>query len=175
MALFWPYAEQFSPSQISFHHSKKRCNIMVWRFCRWNMKKWKAMPLGLIIFLLFNKYLGIVSVLESKRHLTYAGHLAALMGNGSLLSPTLQHIVSGRFTCFSSAGRVNKGRWWTGCWMLLLMIFFSLARIMTSEDNWWNPSPGITYYIIFFVHEKKHLLQEINSSSSVFPMHQREN
>lgn len=45
------------------------------------------MPLGLIIFLLFNKYLGILSVLESKRHLTYAGHLAALMGNGSLLSP----------------------------------------------------------------------------------------
>lgn len=47
------------------------------------------MPLGLIIFLLFNKYLGNLSVLESKRHLTYAGHLAALMGNGSLLSPTL--------------------------------------------------------------------------------------
>lgn len=50
------------------------------------MKKWKAMPLGLIIFLLFNKYLGIVSVLESKRHLTYAGHVAAHMGNISLLS-----------------------------------------------------------------------------------------
>lgn len=86
VALFWPYTEQFSPSQISFHHSKKRCNIMVWRFCLWNAKKWKAVPLGLIIFLLFNKYLGIVSVLESKRHLTYAGHVAAHMGDISRLS-----------------------------------------------------------------------------------------
>lgn len=49
------------------------------------------MPLGLIIFLLFNKYLGILSVLESKRHLTYAGHLAAL-GN-SLLSRLRVHRV----------------------------------------------------------------------------------
>lgn len=50
------------------------------------------MPLGLIIFLLFNKYLGILSVLESKRHLTYAGHLAAL-GNSSLLSQLRAHCI----------------------------------------------------------------------------------
>lgn len=43
------------------------------------------MPLGLIIFLLFNKYLGILGVLESKQHLTYAEHLSALVCNGSLL------------------------------------------------------------------------------------------
>lgn len=51
------------------------------------------MPLGLIIFLLFNKYLGILSVLESKPHLTYAGHLAALMGNSSLLSQLCAHCI----------------------------------------------------------------------------------
>lgn len=81
------------PSQISFHHSKKCYNIMVWRFCLYNMKKWGAMPLGLIIFLLFNKYLGVPSVLESKRHLTYAGHLAALMGNRVLLSQLFAHAI----------------------------------------------------------------------------------
>lgn len=51
------------------------------------------MPGGLIIFLLFNKYLGILSVLESKRHLTYAGHLAALMGNSSLLYQFHAHCI----------------------------------------------------------------------------------
>lgn len=51
------------------------------------------MPLGLIIFLLFNKYLGILSVLESKRHLTYAGHLSALVGNSSLLSQLRAHCI----------------------------------------------------------------------------------
>lgn len=51
------------------------------------------MPLGLIIFLLFNKYLGILSVLESKRHLTYTGHLAALVGNSSLLFQLRAHRI----------------------------------------------------------------------------------
>lgn len=69
------------------------------------------MPLGLIIFLLFNKYLGIASVLESKRHLTYAGHLAALMGNSSLLSPPTLRSMYPADSHISSTSCDNKG-WW---------------------------------------------------------------
>lgn len=170
MALFWPYTEQFSPSQISFHHSKKCCNITVWRFCLWNMKKWKAMPLGLIVFLLFNKYLGIGSVLESKRYLTYAGHVAAHTGNFSPLSwlhaqcSRLIHTLHLRIALTRIAGKKDAG-----CFSQCK--FFRLTRIITGEDNWQNPFLAVAYYIIFFVHEKKHLLREINSSSSVFRMH----
>lgn len=106
VALFWPYAEQFSPSQISFHHWEKCSNIMAWRFCLWNIKKWKAVPLGLIKFLLFNKYLGIQSVLESKRHLSYAGHPSVLMGNSSLLFQLTFYQADSHA---SSADSINKG------------------------------------------------------------------
>ncbi len=87
------------------------------------------MPLGLIIFLLFNKYLGILSVLESKRHLTYAGHLAALMGNSSLLSQLRAHCIIHMLPPLVVLTRVC-GKRDSKC--------FSCCnfRIITSEDNW---------------------------------------
>lgn len=125
------------------------------------------MPLGLIIFLLFNKYLGIVSVLESKRHLTYAGHVAAHMGNISLLSQLRAHCIRlihmlPLLVALTRVGGKKDAECFSQC------KFFRLTRIITGEDNWRNPFLAVAYYIIFFVHEKKHLLQEINSSSSVF-------
>lgn len=90
------------------------------------MKKWKAMPLGLIIFLLFNKYLGILSVLESKRHLTYAGHLAALMGNSSLLSQLHAHSIRQIPRAFYTTS-VNKSWWYKGHRTFPFMHFFFQA------------------------------------------------
>lgn len=147
-ALFWPYVEQFSPSQISFHDSKKCCNILVWRFCQWNMKKWKGLPLGLIIFLLFNKYLGIRSVLESKRRRTYAGHLSTLMGNSILLYQLQAHCIRWiRIHPPLAALTRKEGS------VSPATISFWLTGIITSGDNWPNPFLAITC-IIFFVHEK---------------------
>lgn len=134
------------------------------------------MPLGLIIFLLFNKYLGILSVLESKRHLTYAGHLAALVGNSRSLSPTLVLIVSGeiqRCSCLLAARTKKKenAKCFPGC-----NLSHRLIRQITSGNNWSDP-----FVLYHWLHnclwrwEKERRLQEINSGSSVFLMHQREN
>lgn len=99
------------------------------------MKKWRAMPLGLIIFLLFNKYLGILSVLESKRHLTYAGHLSALMGNSSLLSEVRAQrirliLMLPPVVAVTSLGGKKNSECFSGCNV------FKLATIITREDNW---------------------------------------
>lgn len=132
------------------------------------------MPLGLIIFLLFNKYLGNIYVLESKQHLTYAGqflHTWVISVSFSSLRAHCNRLIY-RISPMVVLTRVG-GKKDTECFSHCK--FFRLTRIITSEDNWQNPFLAIAYYIIFFVHEKKHLLQEINSSSSVFRMHQREN
>lgn len=128
------------------------------------------MPLGLIIFLLFNKYLGIVSVLESKRHLTYAGHVAAHMGDISRLSQLgapcvrLTRILPPPIALTRAGGAKKDADCFSHC------KFFRLTRIITGGDNWRNPFRAVAYYIIFFVHEKKHPPREINSGSSVFRM-----
>lgn len=68
------------------------------------------MPRGLIIFLLFNKYLGIVSVLESKRPGARAGHVAAHIDDIRRLSPNSRHLASDSLTSHSSScGGANKG------------------------------------------------------------------
>lgn len=93
-------------------------------------KEMESHARGLIIFLLFNKYLGILSVLESKRHLTYAGHLTALMGNSLLYqfcahpSCTVSDDSQASFTSIKDAnGSSCRNR---------------LRRTgkLTSKDNW---------------------------------------
>lgn len=70
VALFWPYAEHLLPSQISFRHSEKQSNVMAWRdffflSAPGTWRNGRHVPLGLIIFLLFNKYRGTRGVLEN--------------------------------------------------------------------------------------------------------------
>lgn len=89
------------------------------------------------------------------------------MGNITLLSKLCAHCIRmihvlPPLVALTRVGGIKDGERFSQC------KYFRLTRIITSGDNWQNPFLAIAYYIIFFVHGKKHLRQEINSSSSVF-------
>lgn len=133
------------------------------------------MPRGLIQFLLFNKYLGIGSVLEKQaasRSPDTSLHTPWPHSSIPPLPPicrTLRLTLSRRTR--SSSGGANKASPLKGMPDVSPAVhFFRLTGIKTAGDNWQNPLRAVAYYIIFFVHEKRHPLQEINSGSSVSPM-----
>lgn len=102
---------------------------------------------------------------------TASGHVAAHIGDFRRLP---QHLASNSppplTSHSSSTGGANKGSPLEGdaeCFSRCK--FFRLTRIRTAGDNWRNPLRAVAYYIIFFVHEKRHPPREINSGSSVSP------